>query len=475
MESYDVVVLGAGTGGLGAARAVAAAGRTVALVEPERPGGDCTWTGCVPSKTLLETARAARRARRAGPRGVEADVRADLPAALAHARRVREEVYEDESPEVLARQGVDLVTGRGRFTGPGQVEVGGRVLRGRRYVVATGARPRVPDVVGGVPHLTSETVWDLAEAPGHLLVLGGGPVGCELAQAFAALGVRVTLVQSGPRLLPRDEPAAGEVVAAVLRDDGVDLRLGARVVGVDPGPVLHLDDGARVAGTHLLVCTGRSPETAGLGLDAAGVAVGPDGRVLVDDRLRSRTNPHVWAVGDCASPLAYTHVADDQARAAAGGLLLSLTRRPSRAALPGRWRQDRVPWVTFTDPEVAHVGLTEAQAHARWGAQARVVTVPMSAVDRARCAGRTEGFLTLVAAPGPLGVAAAARVVGMTAVCPGAGELVAAGALAVAARTTVARLALTTAAYPTYGVALRVAAAAFVAPHGGVVARPAAP
>ncbi len=480
-EPYDVVVLGAGTGGLGAARAVAAAGRTVALVEEGRPGGDCTWTGCVPSKTFLETARTARRARAAGPRGVRAALDVDLAAVLAQVRAVREEVFEDESPAVLARQGVDLVQGRGRFVAPGVLDVDGRRLRAQRVVLAVGARPRVPEAVGGTPHLTTETVWDLDAVPGHLLVVGGGPVGCELAQAFAGLGVRVTLLHSGPRLLPRDDPAAGEVLAGVLRRDGVDVRLGARVERAGrsgpagDGAVLHLADGTPVEGTHLLVATGRAPSTAGLGLEVAGVAVDPSGRVAVDERMRSRTNPHVWAVGDCASPLAYTHVADDQARAAAGNLLWSLSRRPSLTALPGRWRAEHAPWVTFTDPEVAHVGLTEAQAHARWGARARVVTVPMAAVDRARCSGDTEGSLTLVAGPAPLGLGPAARIVGMTAVCPAAGELLAAGALAVRAGTTVARLATTTAAYPTYGVALRVAAACFVAPYGGLEARPVRP
>ncbi|MGN6242062.1 MAG: dihydrolipoyl dehydrogenase family protein [Motilibacteraceae bacterium] len=488
VADVDVVVLGAGTGGLGAARGVKRAGRSVALVEAFRPGGDCTWFGCVPSKALLETARTVHRARSSADRGVRGEVTADVGAVLAHAREVRETVYEDESPRVLKRQGIELVEGRARFVARDVVEVTGpdgsvRRLRGRRFVLATGGRARVPDVPGLAEsgYLTNETVWDLAEAPGHLVVLGGGPIGCELSQGFARLGVPVTLVQSQPRLLPRDDARAADVLLEVLRREGVTVHLGARTERVERtggDVVVHLSGAGQVGpqqikGTHLLVSTGRTPNTEDLGLDLAGVRLDAAGRVDVDDRLRTSAE-HVWAVGDCASALTFTHVADDQSRVAVRNLLFDdrSGRFAKPDALPTRWHDEHVPWVTFTDPEVAHVGVTEAQAAERWGDRALVARVPMRLVDRARCAGETDGFVQLIAGPPRLGVGALRPLVGMTAVAPVAGELLAPGVLAVRQGTPVARLAQATAAYPTWSVATRIAAAMFFGGYAGLKARP---
>jgi pyruvate/2-oxoglutarate dehydrogenase complex dihydrolipoamide dehydrogenase (E3) component len=486
ISAFDVVVLGAGTGGLGAARGVKRAGRSVALVEAFRPGGDCTWFGCVPSKAMLETARTVHRARSSADRGVRGEVTADVAAVLAHARAVRETVYEDESPKVLKRQGIELVQGRARFVARDDVEVAGadgavRRLRGRRFVLATGGRARVPDVPGLAEsgYLTNETVWDLSETPGHLVVLGGGPIGCELSQAFARLGVPVTLVQSQPRLLPRDDARAAAVVLEVLRREGVTVHLSAqaeRVERAGSDVVVHLAGGAQVRGTHLLVSTGRTPNTDDLGLELAGVRVDGAGRVAVDDHLRTSAE-HVWAVGDCASALTFTHVADDQSRVAVRNLLFAdrSGRLAKPDALPARWHDEHVPWVTFTDPEVAHVGVTEAEAFERWGERALVARVPMRLVDRARCAGETDGFVQLVAGPPRLGVGALRPLVGMTAVAPVAGELLFPGVAAVRQGTPVARLAQATAAYPTWSVATRIAAAMFFGGFAGLKARPPRP
>jgi pyruvate/2-oxoglutarate dehydrogenase complex dihydrolipoamide dehydrogenase (E3) component len=477
----DVVVVGAGTGGLAAARAARKAGRSVVLIEAARPGGDCTWWGCVPSKTLLETAHAVHRVRR-DDRGVRAEVDIDFAAVMDRVHATIAEVYADESPEVLRRQGIRLLTGHARFVGSHVLQVDGQRVTAGYVVLATGARAKVPPIPGlaDVAHLTNETLWDLRELPAHLLVLGGGPIGCELAQAFSRLGSRVTLLEAGPSLLPRDEPAAADVLTRVLRGEGVDVRLGAQVVAASEtdggGPGVELADGTAVSGSHLLVATGRAANTADLDLALPGVEVEDGGLVRVDARLLT-TARHVYAVGDCASPLAFTHVSDDQGRLAVRNLLFADDPAGAlrRFSLPKRWDPATVPWVTFTDPEIAHVGLTEGQAYERYGSRALVARVPLGATDRARCAGETDGFVQLVAAPGPLGIKPLLRLVGMTAVAPDGGELLAQGSLAIATNMAVGRIAQTTAPYPAWSLATRIAAALFFGGYGGMSARPARP
>jgi len=476
--------------GLGAARSAARARRRVALVEVDRPGGDCTHHGCVPSKTLLETARRVHGARTAGPRGVRAEVEVDLPAVLAHVRTVVAEVERDESPRLLARQGIDLVPGWGRFLDPRVLEVSGpsgerRLLRGERYVLALGSRAAVPPVPGlaALDPLTNRTVFGLDGPPDHLLVLGGGPIGVELAQAFRRLGTPVTLVEAGPRLLPREEPEASRVVRRVLEREGVAVRTGTTATGAErrgPREVrLSLADGGELAGSHLLVAAGRDPATDGCGLDAAGVVRDDRGRVVTDPTLRT-SQRHVYAAGDCTSALQFTHVGDEQGRLAAANAFA----RPLRPGLLGgtsRFDDRVVPWVTFTEPEVGRVGLSESEAFARWGERARVAYLAGSTSDRARAAGETEGFVKLVAAPavaaggGRLDHPALLRLVGMTAVAPTGGELVAEGALSMRSHGLVARIAQTVHAYPTWSMATRVAATQFFGTFGGRTARPARP
>ncbi len=490
-EMFDLIVIGGGATGLAAARAAAGrpakrgAGPRVALVEAERLGGDCTHHGCVPSKTLLEVARRVHAARSGAGRGFTATVDVDLAAVHERVRTVISEIEQDESPQVLERQGITVVPGRARFTAPHLLEVDDRHrqrrLRAERVVLATGAGPRIPaiDGLGDVPYLTNRTVFGLDTLPEHLLVLGGGPMGCELAQAYRRLGARVTLVSSGPQLLERDEPTAAAALTQVLRDEGVDVRTGRQVLRVSPVPGpgdaagvrLHLhadeDDGETIDGSVLLLATGRRPATAGLGLEAAGVVVEPGtGRVAVDATLRT-TRPHIWAAGDCAATLALTHLGDEQGRLAAGN---AFARRPK--PFDGRV----VPWVTFTDPEVARVGLTESEAHARYGAAAKVAHVPMAVTDRARCAGETAGFVRLITAPRVRGVRSPylLQVVGMTVVAPSGGEVMAAGALAMRSRMLAGRLAQTITAYPTYSIAVRMAAALLFG-AGGHRARDARP
>ena len=467
-DDYDLVVLGAGAAGLGAAREGRRRGRSVALVDQARPGGDCTHYGCVPSKALLETARRVQAARDGERYGFTAPVEVDFPAVMDRVHAVIAEIERDESPALLAEQGIDVVQERATFRSPTTLEVGARTLRSSRFVVATGSRAAVPPVEGlrEVPYLDNKSIWDLRELPEHLLVLGGGPIGIELAQAFRRLGSQVTVLEGAATVLSREEPEARAAVTAVLQREGVTLRTDVQVVRVSAGPVLHLCDGSTVAGTHLLVAVGRTPVTDGFGLEATGAQVDDRRRVAVDRFLRAA--PTVWAAGDCTSPLQFTHVGFEQGRIAA--------KNAFGNALPGSrlaWDDRVVPWVTFTEPEVAHVGLTEEQAHAAHGGAVLVSYVPDTASDRGRAAGETDGFVKLLALPARAGGAALSKVVGLTVVGPMAGEQIAEGALAMRSGMYAFRLAQVIKAYPTWSIATRVAAARLFREQDGVRARPA--
>ena len=407
MQRIDLLVVGAGSAGLVAARTAAGLGARVTLVERARPGGDCLWTGCVPSKAFLAAASAAHAARSSDRFGVHADVRVDLDAVLAHVRRAQDRIAPVDSVEALRADGVEVRSGTAVFTGPGRAEVDGVALRFRRAVLATGADPVVPDLPGLAGALTSDTVWDLVGPLRSLVVLGAGPVGCELAQGFSRLGTAVTLVEAADRVLPGEEPDASARLGAALRRDGVDLRLGTPVASVD-GTDVVLEDGTRLPGDRVLVALGRRPAVAGLGLDALGVALDDTGHVAVDDRLRT-TAPGVFAAGDvvgavpsgAAAP--FTHVAGVHGSVAATNALLAPLRRVDHGALPR---------VTYTEPEVAHVGLTAAEA----GPGARERVLEHEHVDRAVAEDATDGVTRVV-------LDARGRVLGATIVAPRAAEM----------------------------------------------------
>ncbi|MGH3853577.1 MAG: dihydrolipoyl dehydrogenase family protein [Pseudonocardiaceae bacterium] len=490
MNRYDLIVIGAGAGGLGAARAARKAGRRVALIDSEPPGGECTHYGCVPSKTLLEATRriaaaAATRDQRipVGARDHRVEGGVDFVAVMSQVARVVEQISGDESPAVLAGEGIDLITGRARMLAADTIEVDGRHLKAARVVLATGSSARIPPIpgLGETPHLDNQSVFALRQLPRHLVVLGGGAIGCELAQAFRRLGSSVTIIEAGPALLSHEEPEASDVLRRVLQRGGVTVHTGASVTRITttPGgePIVDLE-GATVAGSHLLVAVGRAPVTDGLGLDAAGVALDQRGQIVTDAYLRT-TAPGVYAVGDCAARLKLTHVADEQGRLAVGnafaGRLLGRLL-PAVAGGRGAWSDTAIPWVTFTDPEIARVGMSEAQAYAAYGSRARVSVVPMAAMDRARCAGEPDGFVKLVAVPGRLLRGRVfLKLVGMTAVAAPAGEMIAEAALAIRAGILLARMAQTVHAYPTWSIATRLAAASFFGEQHGITARPARP
>ena len=438
MKDYDLVVLGGGTGGLVASVIAAGIGARVALVERERTGGDCLWTGCVPSKSLIAAATLAHRMRRADRVGLApVEPAIDFARVMDHVHGAIAHIEPEDSPARLRAEGVEVIEGDGRFTGHRTIEAGGRGLRFRAAIIATGSEPSLPPVKGleGEDVLTTETLWSLRVLPGRLVVLGGGSIGCELGQAFARLGARVTVIEAGDRLLDKEEPEASALIAQRLADDGVDVRLRTKAVEMRDGRLIV--DGPDGAATldldKVLVATGRRPRTRALGLDRAGVELDARGAVAVDERLRT-TAPGIFAVGDVTGLQPFTHVAAHHARVATVNALFG-TRRTV---------DETIPWVTFTDPEVAHVGLTEAQARGRWGDRAITARSEYEALDRAVTAGETEGFVLLVGDP-------RGRLTGATVVGAGAGDVIAELTARVAHADKIDALSTTVHAYPTLG------------------------
>ena len=434
---WDLAVVGGGTAGMTAAIAAARVGARVLLVERDRTGGDCLWTGCVPSKALLTAAARAHTARAGGHLGVHVgDVRVDLAAVMDHVRDAIATIEPHDSPQRLEREGVVVRHGQARFAGPGRLEVDDHLEPFRRAMVATGSRPLVSDLPGlrDADPLTSDTVWELRELPERLVVLGGGPIGVELGQAFARLGSGVTVVEMAGQLLPREEPEAAEVLTRRLRAEGIDVRTSTRATAVR-GDRLEVNgpSGAdTLAFDRLLVAMGRVPTTAGLGLEQLGVEVDRRGAVVVDDRMRT-TAPRVFAGGDVTLRLPFTHVAAAHGAAVAQNAVLGLRARVDH---------DRIPWVTFTSPEVARIGLTVAEARAHWPS-AVVRTARHDELDRAVTAADIDGFATLVGDR-------RGRIVGATVVGPRAGETIGEVAAWMARGGRVGRIVRTSHAYPTW-------------------------
>jgi pyruvate/2-oxoglutarate dehydrogenase complex dihydrolipoamide dehydrogenase (E3) component len=446
-EEYDLVIVGGGSAGLTAAGFGVQFGARVALVERHRLGGDCTWTGCVPSKTLLKAAKIAHQMRTADRHGLVAqDPQVDLAAVMDHVRQAIDGIYTEESPEALREDGIDVLLGAARFASPHEIAVDDATLDARRVLLTTGAHPALPAIEGleDVPYLTYETVWDLRALPEHLVIVGAGPVGSEMAQAFRRLGAEVTLLSAGDRILPRDEPQASEVIAQTFAAEGIDVRYQARAQRAwqdEQGIHVSTETGDEIVGDTLLVVTGRAPNVEDLDLEEAGVAYS-DGGIEVDDHLQT-SQRHIYAAGDCVGSYQFTHYAGWQAAIAA-----------RNALLPGASKgvTDLVPWTTFTDPEVAHVGLTEAQARERHGDAVRTCEWPMERVDRARTEGDTSGFTRIVHLAG-------GRVLGATIVAARAGEAISEWIVALHQGLKVGDLSEMIHVYPTYSTATMQAAA----------------
>lgn len=434
MTDADIIVIGAGAAGLSVASGAAQMGARVVLIEAGEMGGDCLNHGCVPSKALIAAAAAAQGMREAGRFGlgvVEPEV--DFAAVMDHVAEVIAGIAPHDSQERFEGLGVRVIRGHARFVDRDAVEVNGERLTARRIVVAAGSRPFVPPVPGlaETGYLTNETVFGLRERPEHLLILGGGPIGVELAQAFRRLGSRVTLVE-GDAILGREDPEPVEVVRAALLREGVILREGGTVEEAgadDAGPWLRIGED-RIAGSHLLVATGREASVAGLNLAAAGVTGDAKG-IAVDRRLKT-ANRHVFAIGDIvAEAPSFTHVA---------GYHAGIVIRQAMLGLPAKADHSRIPRVTYTAPELAHIGLTEAEARETHGA-VQVIREALAGIDRARAERETEGWIKLVLHRG--------RPVGVTIVGAQAGELIAPWVQAMAASTRLSTLSGLVIPYPT--------------------------
>lgn len=444
---YHLVVIGAGTAGLVSAAGAAALGARVALVEKHRLGGDCLHYGCVPSKALLRCSRVARAVRRAAEFGVRTPgpVEVCFPDVMARMRRLRTEISAHDSALRFQGLGVDVYFGAARFTGPDRVEVAGQTLRFARAVIAAGARAAIPDIPGLAEcgYLTNETVFDLDVLPQRLAVIGAGPVGCELAQAFRRFGSAVFLFNRSAEILHKEEPEARAIVQRQFQNEGIELRLGGRVARAQrstSGIELTYDRDGRteiVLVDAVLVGVGRQANVDGLGLEAAGVAYDRQG-IQVNDFLQT-TGPHIYAAGDICSRFQFTHAADAMARIVLRNALFLGRARASALVIPR---------CTYTDPEVAQVGLTSAEAAERGMAVDRF-TVPLSEVDRAVLDGAADGFAQALVRAGT------DRLVGITLVAEHAGEIIGEAALALTHGLGLKALADTIHPYPTQAEALR--------------------
>lgn len=456
VENWDVLVVGGGAAGMTAARAAAAGGaRTVLVERAPALGGECTYVGCVPSKVLIEGANLFWSVRNGGRWGVVAEgLRMDFAALMARKDAVIADIARDERDEEFLERGIAVLHGTLRFTGPHDAAVDGVAHRFDSAVIATGSDPAIPSGIGleDVPHLTNETIFSLAALPSRLVVLGGGPIGLELGQAFARLGSRVTVLHRGGRLLSKEEPEVASLVLDRLTSEGLDIRLGSHASTVlrDGGEIAIRSRGPEGEETHradaILVATGRRPRVEGVGLERLGVALA-GGAVAVDERMRTSAR-HVYAAGDVTGGHLFTHVAGHEGRVA------------GQNAAGGRKKVDYrvVPWVTFLDPEVARVGLTEAQVREAHG-DVRVVRFPMSRVDRARILDEAEGLIKLIVARRRLvGNVGGGEIVGAHIVGPRAGELLHEVVVAMQARVFAGRLAQAIHAYPTTSMGIQGAA-----------------
>ncbi len=415
---YDLAVIGGGSAGITMAKFGPKLGARVAIIEANKLGGDCTWTGCVPSKSLIQAARVAHTVRGAGAFGIHVPApEVDFAAVTAHVRAIQEAVYaHDDAPEVLRSGGATVIEGRARFRSAEELEVNGQIIRARHFCIATGSHPKIPAVEGleEAGYITNETIFQLTALPARWLVIGGGPIGCELGQSLQRLGASVTIVQRGAHLLPKDDAAMGPALQTCLEAEGIVVHCDTnteQVVlqdGAKQVTLRHADGStSTVTVDQILVAAGRTPNLKELGLEVAGIDFDEKG-IKVDEHLRT-SNPKVYACGDVIGRYQFTHVA-----AAEAGLILRNVLFPRQSKMS----YSIVPWATFTDPEVAHVGLTEAAARAQYGQQLHVYELPWSANDRARTESETTGFTKI------LTVGVRDTIVGAHIIGEGAGDLI---------------------------------------------------
>ncbi len=447
----DLCVIGGGSGGLSFAAGAAQMGARVVLLEGHRMGGDCLNYGCVPSKALIAAAKHAHEMTTGDPFGIGTSVpEVDFAAVMDHVADVIRGIEPHDSVERFRGLGVDVITEYGRFVSPREVVAGDHRIRARRFVIATGSSPFVPPVPGlsDIPYMTNETVFSNREKPGHLIVIGAGPIGLELAQAHRRLGCRVTVLE-GLVALGNDDPELTSTVIDRVRGEGVDLHEGSFVSEVDgtEGDIrVKSGDGTVFEGSHLLVAVGRKPNTERLDLEKAGIGMSGNA-IRVDASLRT-SNKRVYAIGDVAGGFQFTHVASYHA---------TVIIRSALFGLPSRARTNHIPWVTYTDPELAHVGLAEAEATKRFGTGVEVVRFPYQDNDRARTERATDGLIKVVVHRG--------RPVGASIVGKQAGELIQVWALAIANQLKMSAVAGMISPYPTLGEINKRAAGQYFAPR----------
>lgn len=439
MIQADLAIIGAGSGGLTVAAVAAQLGLRVTLIEKNKMGGDCLNTGCVPSKALLAAAHCAQTVRQAAVFGIQVDTpQVDFQRVHDYIQDVIRRLAPHDSKERFEALGVRVMLGQATFEDANTLRVNGERIRARYTVIATGATARVLPIPGleAVPYLTNETLFTLTEKPAHLIVIGGGPIGCEVAQAYAALGAKVTLLEK-MEILPQDDRDLVGMLRASLKQSGVELREGCNITRVAQRPEgigIFLQDGAReveLIGSHLLLAVGRVPQVGGLSLEKAGVVATPRG-IQVDARLRT-TCSHIYALGDVIQQYPFTHAASYQA----GIVIRNIVFR-----LPARVQYHAMPWVTYTDPELAQVGLTEAKAHAQ-GLDYRALQVPFSDNDRAQAEHQTQGALKVI-------LDRRSRVLGASVLGARAGELLLPWILAVQKKIKFKDLAALVVPYPTF-------------------------
>lgn len=449
----DIAIIGAGSGGLSVAAGAAQMGAKVVLIEKGKMGGDCLNYGCVPSKAMIAAGEAAETVRTSGKFGVNGhEPEIDFAKVNAHVHDVIAGIAPHDSVERFEGLGVQVIQATGRFVSRNEIEAGDYRIRARRFVVSTGSSAFVPPIPGikDVPYLTNETVFNLTDRPEHLIIVGGGPIGIEMAQAHRRLGARVTVVE-GLSIMGNDDPEAVEVVRQRLLAEGIELREQAKVESViregNGVSVLVSHDGKsqRVDGSHLLIAAGRRPNVAGLGLEEAEVDYTPRG-IEIDNRLRT-SNKKIFAIGDVAGSYQFTHVA---------GYHAGIVIRNAMFNLPSKVDTKAVPWVTYTDPELAHVGLTEAAAQDE-GLEAKAVKFDFADNDRARAERATEGFIKAV-------IGKKGKILGATIVGRHAGELILPWVLAVQKGLKASDMAGVIAPYPTLGEVSKRVAGAYYTP-----------
>lgn len=441
-QNYDFIIIGAGSAGLSAAEFASKLGIKVLLVEANKIGGDCTWTGCIPSKALLQCANRFYATQEGIDQNyISGEIMVNFSEIMTYVKNKIHLIAESESPDVLRKEGIDVLIGEAQFTSRNQIKVNGQVYIGKKLLVCTGAKPFVPPVEGitQIPYLTYETIFDLKALPKHLLVVGGGPIGCELAQAFSRFGSEVIIVEGMSHLLPRDDPEVCKVLEEQFKEEGISLISKDLVIRTEMDNstneiIIYTRNGIKLRGSHLLVAVGRKPMNSKLNLQNTNVQLDERGGIVVDKNLRT-SNSNIYAAGDCLGGLQFTHLAGFQGFAAARNALL-----PS--SMMGIAKN--VPWTTFTQPEVAHVGLRQKNEFSK---PEEVMTCfwPLNKIDRAITDSKTRGFVKVLHKK-------SGEILGVSIVAPNAGEMIHEWVLAIDQGIKIGSVASSIHVYPTYSI-----------------------